>query len=156
MSDYKRINGIIKTIANRGANFDKLVQSTAIDVIKHVEEHGEVSLACKLFNALPNGSRRNALAHWFMKFGKIKLNVDDKGKTDKAIPFAFDKERETNIEGAKELAWFDAKKEKSLDDEFNLDDKINRLMREINKAVEKGQLAANDPKVTALKAVAGL
>lgn len=151
---YKAIAGKIKTIANRGASFDKLVQEVAEEVIAHVEEHGEVSLACKLFLALPNGSRRLALAHWFFKFGKVGLNKD-KGQS-KTIPFVFNKEGTTDLEGGKKVAWFDAKKEKTLAQEFKLDDKIARLIKEVNKAVELGQLAANDPKVVALKAITGL
>ncbi|AWY03077.1 hypothetical protein SCYZ1_2 [Pseudomonas phage SCYZ1] len=151
---YKAINGKIKTIANRGASFDKLVQEVAEEVIVHVEEHGEVSLACKLFLALPAGSRRLSLAHWFIKFGKISINTT-KGQS-KTIPFTFNKEGTTDLEGGKKVAWFDAKKAKTLAQEFKLDDKIERLLKDIAKAVELGQLSANDPKVVALKAVAGL
>lgn len=154
MSNYKRINGQIKTIANRGVNFDKLVQSTAVDVIKHIEDHGEISLACKLFLALPNGSRRLALAHWFLKFGKVSINKDK--AQSKTIPFVFNKEGTTDVEGGEKLAWFDAKKEKTLAQEFKLGDRIDRLIKEVNKAVESGALAANDPQVLALKALAGL
>lgn len=151
---YKAINGKIKTIANRGASFDKLVQEVAEEVIVHIEEHGEVSLACKLFLALPAGSRRLSLAHWFLKFGKISINTA-KGQS-KTIPFVFNKDGTTNLEEGKKLAWFDAKKAKTLAQEFKLDDKIDRLLKDVAKAVELGQLAANDPKVVALKAIVGM
>lgn len=156
MSDYKRISGQIKTIANRGAALDKLIQSTGLDVLKHIEEHGEVSLACKLFLAMPNGSRRNSLAHWLLSYGKVKLNVDAKGKSDKAIPFAYAKDKTTDLEGAKGKAWYDAKKEKSLDEEFNLDDSLGRFLKTVAKAVEQGKLAADNPKVVALRQLAGV
>lgn len=151
MSDYKRINGIIKTIAKRGASLDKLIQTTGLDILKHIDEHGEVSLACKLFKAMPKGSRRNALAAWFIDHGKIKAQSD---KTKSAeFPFVYDGSKATNLERATEKPWFGYRKERDVADEFSLDAAIAAFRAKIQRAIDKGQLEEHDERIVQIKAL---
>ncbi|WID30568.1 hypothetical protein [Pseudomonas phage HMGUpa2] len=149
MSDYKRINGIIKSIANRGAALDKLVQTTGMDILKHIDEHGEVSLACKLFNAMPQGSRRLALAHWFIDNGKIEANTDK--EKAKEFPFVFAKDKATRLERAAEKPWFKYKKERDVADEFSLDQAIAAFKAKVQRAIDKGQLQAADERIAIIQ-----
>lgn len=151
MNDYKRISGIIKTIATRGASLDKLIQTTGLDILKHIEQHGDVSLACKLYKAMPKGSRRNALAGWFIAFGKLKAQ-DDKSKSQE-FPLVFDRSKVTNIEGATDKPWFEFKKEKDIADEFSLDHAIAVFRAKVQRAIDKGQLEENDERVAQIKAI---
>lgn len=137
-----QIIGQIKTIGTRGHNLDKLIQETAVGIIEHIEANREASLACKLYNAMPNGSRKLALAHWLVKFGAV---VPNKGTDSKAIPFKFNAEGRVDIEGGKAKAWYDCKKERDLKDEaFDLDAALYNFQAMLRKAQEKGALPADE------------
>ncbi|ARB31556.1 hypothetical protein B5P22_31105 [Pseudomonas tolaasii] len=137
-----QILGQIKTIATRGANLDKLIQETGIGILEHMQEHREASLVCKLYNAMPNGSRKLALAHWLVKFGSVKVN---KGTDSKAIPFKFDAEGTIDLVGAAGKAWYDCKKERDLKDEaFDLDAALYNFQAMLRKAQEKGALPVDE------------
>lgn len=142
MRDKKAIETSINQIKVSGQKLDAKIQSVALEVLEHVELHSETSLACKLYNALPNGARKNALVAWFLEFGKIKVNT---GKDKEAIPLKFDKEGTTDLEGAKAKAWYDFKKEKAPSEEFDFDKALASLIKKAKKAMEAGHLnAANE------------
>lgn len=146
-----QILGQIKTIGNRGVGLDKLIQETALAVVAHMAEHKEASLACKLYLAMPKGSRALALAHWFHKFGSVTVN---KGSDHKTIPFKFNMEGTVDLEGGRNKAWFDCKKERDLKDEqFDLDAKLYALQAYIRKAQESGKVTEVDPRIAALLAL---
>ena len=136
----------------RGEALDKNIQVTAESIAAHIEKHGEVSLAIKLYNAMPQGSRRNALVQWFVSFGKVAVNQDK--LTKKEFPLILNKEGEVNlIEGAKK-AWFDCKKEKELTDEvFSLADHVKKFQSQIDKWVKSGLVAEDDALVVQLRRV---
>lgn len=137
------ILGRIKTIQTRGANLDKLIQETAIGIIKHVEEHGEVSLAIKLYKAMPKGSRAVALASWFQQFGKIQVNADK--KTSAEFPFIINKNATTDVTGGTAKAWFDCKKPKgTLAEQFDFDAKLDAFKKMLLKQIEAGNVEADD------------
>ena len=49
--------GCIKT---NGARLDKRIQEAALSIVAHIDEHREVTLANKLYHALPNGARKKS------------------------------------------------------------------------------------------------
>lgn len=143
-----QILGQIKTIGTRGANLDSLIQATAVGILHHMQEHREASLVCKLYNAMPKGSRRLALAHWFHAFGSVTVN---KGKDSAQIPFKFNTEGHIKITEGEAKAWFDCKKERELKDEaFDLDAKLYAFQSILRKAQEAGKLDGVDPRVAIL------
>ena len=150
MRDKKAIETSINQIKVSGQKLDAKIQSVDLEVLEHVELHNEVSLACKLYNALPKGARKNALVAWFLEFGKIKVNT---GKDKEAIPLKFNKEGTTDLEGAKAKAWYDFKKEKAPSEEFDFDKALAALIKKAQKAMSEGHLkAANEETVrTVLK-----
>lgn len=145
-----QILGQIKTIGTRGAGLDKLIQHTAEAVVAHMAEHKEASLACKLYLAMPKGSRALALAHWFHAYGSVTVN---KGDDSKAIPFKFNMEGTIKLEDGKKKAWYDCKKERELKDEdFDLDAKLYALQAYIRKSQEAGRVTEVDPRIAQLLA----
>ena len=142
MMNKNEILGRIKTIATRGANLDKLIQETALGVIAHVEEHGEVSLVNKLYKAMPKGSRAVALAAWFLAFGKVQVNSDKKSSAE--FPFLINKNGTTDVAGGKAKAWFDCKKAKSLAEEFDFESKLAAFQKLLRKHLEAGNVPVDD------------
>lgn len=140
--DKARILRNIAVIGARGNNLDRLIQETALGIIAHVEEHGEVSLANKLFNGMPKGSRALALAEWFKQFGKVGVNTDK--KTSKATPFVFNKDGQTNLEGGRDKPWFDCKKAKSLAEEYDFEAKLRFFQAQLKKQIEAGAVEPDD------------
>jgi len=128
------ITKAIGSIERRGKKLDADIQITGLSCLNHNQEHGDVTLLCKLFNAMPKGSRRNALADWALKFGKVVLNEDK--STAKELPFLFKKTGSTDLSAASETPWYDCKPEKELLEEFNFEAQWASL---IKKAMAAGQ-----------------
>jgi len=131
------INKAIDSVQRRGKKLDDDIQLTALSCLNHIEQHGDVTLICRLFNVMPKGSRRNALAQWALAFGKVQLN-DDKD-TKKELPFKYNKASNTDLEGAAESPWYTFKPEKPVDEEFDLAAKIQALMSQARKAQQQGK-----------------
>lgn len=137
MRDINEVKAAIKSIKTKGANLDKAIQEAAIDVIQHVALNNEASLACQLYQALPNGSRRNALVAWMLEFAPIKVAT---GKNKEAVPLLWAKDVELNLEGAETTLWYNFKKEKTLTQEFDLDAAFKTFMKRVAKAVDEGKI----------------
>ena len=137
------ILGRIKTIQTRGVGLDKLIQETALGVIKHVEEHGEVSLANKLFKAMPKGSRALALVHWFVAFGKVQVNKDK--KTSAEFPLLINKNATTDLAGGAAKPWFECKKAKgTLAEQWNFDSALEAFKKALQKNIDAGNVQPDD------------
>lgn len=142
-----QILGNIKTIATRGNKLDQLIQNVAVSIVAHVGDHREASLVCKLYNAMPKGSRRLALAHWFVKYGAVKVNPSKVKGESEAIPFLFDATATTFVEEAGKNFWFDGKKEKTLREEFDVDLALANFGKVLERAIKAGKLEAGDVRV---------
>ena len=136
MRTQKQILAAIQNINITGKGLDQSVQSVGLEVLQHVELHGEVSLANKLLQALPKGARAKALAEWLRLHGKIAVNTDR--ASAKKFPLVYNKQGETRLEAAAALPWFECKKDKPLAEEFDLRGKIMQLVRQAEKAQANG------------------
>jgi len=140
----------IASIQRRGASLDNDIQATALAIAAHIHEHREVTLAVKLFNAMPMGSRRVALVHWFIKHAFVKVNMDK--DTRKDFPLQFDKEAADKnasdeakgllLEAGAKLQWFDCKKEKELHEEFNPNKELEAFQKKVAGWVKSGKINA--------------
>ena len=150
MRTAKEISVSIGQIKVSGEKLDQKIQAVGLEILAHVQEHKEASLACKLFQALPKGARKNALVAWFLEFGAISVNT---GKDKETIPLKFRKDGETNLEGASANPWYNFKPEKAPADEFDFDKALAALIKKAQKAMSEGHLkAANEETVrTVLK-----
>jgi hypothetical protein len=140
-ADIERAVAVIKV---RGEEFDQAVQMVQISVLNHAELHGDITLFEALFNALPKGSRRNALAEHASKYGKISINMDEDQKKRKAKPFLYDKAKKTDLVAAEAEPWFECLPEKPVDMAFDFKAQLLALLKKADKS-------ANDP----LKTFAG-
>lgn len=138
----------IASIGRRGALLDKDIQATGLAVLAHVEEFREPSLFKKLYDAMPVGSRRNALVAWAIGFGQIAINIDK--ETKKVKPFLFVKDKKTDLKGASEKAWFDFKKEKEPAEAFNFETELEAFQKKVKAWVKAGKISEQDPAVAAI------
>ena len=140
--NIKDLSSKIKLIKTNGAKLDALIQDAAIGCIEHAAEHGDVRPANQLWDAMPNGSRRNALGMYLVEYGAIRINT---GKDKDQARFKFKKDTETDLTAARAVMWYSLKVEKDLAEEFNLSGKLQSLLKAYNKALSDGQAIKATP-----------
>lgn len=134
------INRASDTIADKGAKLDDFIQYTALSVLNHVQLHGDVTVANKLFASMPKGSRKTALADFLVKYGKMAVETD----RTKVNPFAYDKSKATNIEAARAKPWYEHKKEPEPIDSLDVHAMIAMLVKRIERDEAKGGKVEGD------------
>lgn len=143
------IEKAITSVANRGKKLDDDIQLAGLNILAHVDTHGEVSLANKLYHALPKGSRRNALVEWFLMYGKITINTDK--ESAKEFPLVFRKDGSTDTDAASAMPWYNCKPEKSVQEEFDFSKNLTSLINHIKRATDKGMpIKGNEELVKAI------
>ena len=140
--NIKELSNKIKLIKTNGAKLDALIQDVAIGCIEHAAAHGDVRPANQLWDAMPNGSRRNALGMYLVEYGAIRINT---GKDKEAARFKFNKEFETDVAAARAVIWHSFKPEKDLAEEFNLSGRLQGVLKAYNKALSGGQAIKATP-----------
>lgn len=131
-----QIDDAIENIASRGKKLDASIQSCGLSIILHIEQHGDITKANKLFNAMSKGSRRNALCEWFFSFSKLKLSdKEDKRKN----PFVFARNKETKLQEAMDKPWYECKPEKPVDLVFDVEAQLRTLLNRVKKAKDEGK-----------------
>lgn len=149
-----QIDDAIENIASRGKKLDSDIQACGLSILLHIENHGDITKANKLFAAMPKGSRRNALAEWFITFGKLKVSdKEDKRK----VPFVYSRNKETNLQGAMDKPWYDCKPEKPVDLVFDIEQQLRTLLNRVEKAKADGkEIKAGKVDINALIDMVGL
>lgn len=136
------IDKAILSIKGRGVKLDADIQKAALSIIKHVDQHSDTTIADRLFNAMPAGSRRLALAEYLVAFGKMRTlkndSPDDKARLALGHVFAFDKERKTDMEEAVKTPWYEMRKEPDVAEVFDVQAAVAALLKRAAKAKEKG------------------
>ena len=140
--DIKQLNSKIKLIRTNGAKLDALIQEVAVGCIEHAAAHGDVRPANQLWEAMPNGSRRNALGMYLCQYGAIRVNT---GKDKEQARFKYKKDFETDVAAARAVMWYGFKPEKDLAEEFNLSGKLQSLLKAYTKALSDGQAIKATP-----------
>lgn len=150
--DIKQLSSKIKLIKTNGAKLDALIQEAAVGCIEHAAEHGDVRPANQLWDAMPNGSRRNALGMYLCQYGAMRVNT---GKDKEQSRFKFKKDFETDVTAARAVMWYSFKPEKDLAEEFNLSGKLQGLLKAYNKALSDGQsIKATPDEIQVLESLA--
>lgn len=152
ITETKLIDKAIASIANRGKKLDGDIQVAALSVINHIEKHGDVTLANRLFDALPKGARRLALAEWFLAFGKLAANAD-KLTVKAGVHFVYAKGKTTDLVGGEETPWYEMKKEADVATAFDVQAELARLLAKIKKAQKDGVELKNADKLADLLAL---
>lgn len=88
----------ISDISVTGKKLDQMIWVAAVSVTAHADKHGDVTLANTLVDAMPKGSRVNALLGFLEAFGKFTYDEENK-------KLGFDKTKTTDIEGAQAQSW---------------------------------------------------
>ena len=140
--DIKQLNSKIKLIRTNGAKLDMLIQEAAMGCIEHAAAHGDVRPANQLWEAMPNGARRNALGMYLVEYGAIRVNT---GKDKEQSRFKYKKDFETDVTAARAVMWYSFKLEKDLAEEFNLSGKLHGLLKAYAKALSDGQAIKATP-----------
>lgn len=146
----KAVLALIMQIQANGKLLDDEIQLAGMSVIQHIEEHGDITLACTLYLAVPKGARKAALSAWLMTYGKLVPNT---GKNMKEQPFMFKRDGVTDLEGAEQKPWYEFKLDKAPDAVFNLTESIQRLLQRVDAAVQKGVSIEGLESVDALRAL---
>ena len=143
------ITKAIGSIANRGKKLDADIQLAGLSVLSHIDQHGDITLANRLFDALPKGARRLALAEWYLAFGKL-IPTTDKALIQAGQHFSYSKEKTTDMVGAEAMPWFDMKKEASVAEAFDVQAEFQRLLSKIARAQKQGIELKNADKLEAI------
>lgn len=103
----------IAQIKRVGATLQKTIHEVAVSTLAHIRDHGDYTLAVQLLDALPNGQRVKALAHWYGHFsnGAATFTFDKSGGWGAKLLKARTPEM-FNIEGAYETSFADLVAEK--------------------------------------------
>ena len=147
MKTIAELNKAIASIKRHGAKLDQMIQTTGVDVLTHFAEHKDNGVVNRLFLALPNGARRNALASWLLAYGALKPNTDKSTKAEQ--PFVYDREKKTDPIAAAGDMWYNHKPERPVDEVFDLQKAVRSIL---NKAAKAPALAHGD--YNTLKALA--
>ena len=94
----------IEDIRVTGKKLDGMIWVAAVSVIAHVEKHGDVTVAQTLVDAMPKGSRVNALLAYLEEFGKMAWDAADK-------KLVYAKTKASNVQGAMGISWVEFKPE---------------------------------------------
>jgi hypothetical protein len=130
------LTAAIGKIKAAGKKLDGMIQVAGLSILNHIQLHGDITQFEALWAAMPQGARKNALAEWAFKFGKISANTDANTKSEK--PFLFDREKKTDLFSAEDQPWFMFKPEKPVDQEFDFAKLMGMLMAKAEKAEAQG------------------
>ena len=101
------INNSITSIGRRGKSLDKDTHVTALSILQHAEDHGDVTLATRLVDTVSAGMRRNSLIKWFETFGIMTYQKVDKKKGIETAGFKVDRKKKTDMEKAMVTPYYD-------------------------------------------------
>lgn len=131
------IPAAIKSITARGAKLDGDIQHVAISALHHLATSGDIMAVNALFLGMPKGSRKAALTSWYLTHGALVATTGP----DKGIkPFAYTKDKKTDVEAGIADPWFNHSPDKKPDEVFDLQAAIAAI---IKKASGKGRELAH-------------
>lgn len=140
ITDKAELTKAIDSIATRGKKLDADVQLAGLSALNHLDKHGDTAFVNRLYLALAKGARRRALAEWFMAYGKVSPNANN--ETKKEQPFAYDKSKVTDLEGASIDPWYDFAPEPTVEAMFDLRKALHQMLNRASKAAD-----VNDPEL---------
>jgi hypothetical protein len=146
------LTSAIGSIKKAGKKLDGMIQVAGLSILNHIQLHGDITQFEALWAAMPQGARKNALAEWAFKFGKLSANTDANTKSVK--PFLFDREKRTDLFGAEDQPWFMFKPEKPVDQEFDFQKLLGMLLAKADKAEAAGLPITGAEQLKAVRAAA--
>lgn len=142
INGVKDIEAAIASIQKAGKKLDRNIHIAGLSILNHIEEHGDITLAQRLIDAMPLGSRHHAMREWFIAFGKLKWNMKEKA-------FEYDKKATTDLEAANKKPFYEFRAQKAADFKpFNLEVEIAKLISRAEKRMEKAEEGDDIPTAT--------
>lgn len=126
------INDACDNIKTQGKALDDYIQFTALSVLMHVDNHGDVTVVNRLYASMPKGSRRSALTEFLVAFGKVVANTDPAKK--KETPFLYARDKVTLLAEAQDKPWFDFKPDREPDECFDLQKALKAMLAKASKS----------------------
>lgn len=136
------INTAITSIQTRGKSLERDIHIAAVSCLNHAELHGDITLAEKLVQAIPQLARRNALRDWFLAHGKFSYDMTAKS-------FTYKKDAVTQLEAAITTPFWEFKAEVEYKP-FDMQAAVLQLVARAEKAMEKGEEVSTE-KLEALR-----
>lgn len=138
----KRADGIKAS----GAKLDREIHTVACSALAHLSANGDVGMVNRVYVNMPKGSRKAALSSWLLAHGSLVANTE---KNKKEKPFAFTKDKATNVDAGMLDPWFDHKKDAAPDEVFDLQAAFKTFMARVSKAKDDGKLAEGQETILA-------
>lgn len=91
MSTVKQINATSVKLGQATKKLQSDIHNHAVLIAEHIAEHGDVTIADVLVEALGKSIRANALRQWFLDLGGCSWN-EDKKRFGKKKDFEFEKD----------------------------------------------------------------
>lgn len=142
----------ISIIKRIGETSDKMIHSAGMYALEQVNTHGNTNPMNRLVSALGKSMRKEALILWFVDYGKVQRNNEDKTLSyskNKVLKFSFDTNRPspngTEVSGAdalvfaEEMPFYDYSKEKVPASVYDVNKGILSLIRNAQAAVKNGK-----------------
>jgi hypothetical protein len=139
----------IGAIGRKAKTLTSDIQECAVDCALHAVQHGDVTLADQLVEALGKGLRRASLRAWFERNTPMYL---PKGK-DK---FAYDAERAKIMRKTAEaelreslmaLPWEEAKPEEPVVSVFDVSEAVDKFLKRLEKQVAEANVTIKNRKL---------
>lgn len=149
ITNKKDIIALISEVSATGKKLDGMIWVAAASIVQHIDKHGDVTLAQDLIDAMPKGSRVNALIAYFEKVAKVEYDTDAK-----AVKFRRD--ATTNMELATSKSWVEYKPEQPYSG-YDLHAVIRKAIMTADKALKetkperKAMVKVDEDELTALK-----
>ena len=159
----------IKAAIKAAVSSRKLIQTAAVEVLRHAERCGDWTKANVLVSGLPSSIRKDSLVEWFVKFGGLstKISAEDAANPDVTLDELMegfhgwsgaDFIRE-HFKEAQDTMWDTVKKPSNPWKGFDLKAEIARLVAKANKEAKQhkgdAELKIDAETLAALAVLAG-
>ena len=138
ISGAANIKAAIDSIERRGKKYDHDVQIAALSAMQHHAEHGDVTLVNRLVDAMPKGSRVNALREFIETFGAVRFDTESK-------KFLHTKGKEFRLDDAMKIMWNEFKPEQAYQPIVDPFKRFDQLVTQFERDMKE---MGDDSKVT--------
>lgn len=149
MKTVKEIKSAISGIKTQSRNLIKTVGNTGVDVVKHAEKHGDITLASLLVNSIAGSVRKQALIVWISDHSPLNWNDKEKRFT---MPKNKDKRRAYLIAEMEAVCWTEYTKEPEVKP-LDIQKRIEAIVKAFDKAKEDGRETVNDANIQAIRSL---
>lgn len=159
----------IKSAIKAAVSSRKLIQTAAVEILRHAEKCGDWTKANVLVSGLPNSVRKDSLVAWFVKFGGLRttISVEDAENPDVTLDELMEGFQgwsgaeyiREHFQEAQDVYWDTVKKPSDPWKGFDLKAEIARLVAKANKEAKahkgEAELKIDADTLAALAVLAG-